>query len=914
MQVAQLFGRVGLDTDDVKRGAREAHGLLDGLKSTFLTLGTQAAASAAGFLIRDVVVSSWNRLTGAVRDTSRELVGANRTWEQFETRFATQLKSTEAAQKRLSELEQFGILTPFDLGAVIEADIIMQNFGLHAEDSARRFGKSGDEIRRIAGDTAAGVGAGFTEISMWLGRFAAGDTGQAIMRMQELGVTTRQELAAMDVEFNKAGSLVSPVDDAMTALLQIMDRKFGGLMDVQSRTLTGMESNLGDWMDRQKRLWGEPVTDAYKDHLGDLVGFLDSELVTDLSEAGRELFSSAVGWLDDVAIEWAHKLGGLAVDAFNWGANVVRQFAAGIEGSGYVADALSRIADDIAYWLMPGSPPRLLPDLPEWGKGALEAYLSGWEGVQTGEVQSYLADALKSLEPFLRDGIFTDAERAQMQEAFGGRAGVFEGYVTEQAKLRTAVSETAAARLALTDAEQSGDADAIAAARERLALAETEEQQANDRVRAEERRVAEHLEAERAFLRAIQQQTDAVGERDRREAQAHTDAEARAAEAEQRAIQQARLRWELAVAETPGGQLSIWERELAAAQEGSAEWYDISTRIVQLQQRIRDGMAAGGSGGSLASGLLTPPTEQEVEQFWNDSGAYVEQGMPKVDWLGIGQAIGGKIISGLASKAREKLDEWAGNLASWAMEPGTQQKAAEAGAAMGQMVASTVAAMFRVDKGDEGFLTGIPEDVRYMLEQSGVIVEENKPSLTGAFGSLALSVVGAFGEAWDTEWATRETTMTEAVGKLGEQMVSSMWNGWEQEWAERGGLAGFLAKALGAQGQIEGVLAAHTDDPNWFEKIMRDYGEWWGNLPPGIRGYANGTLSAPGGWAMVGEQGPELVSLPRGSQVLPASDTARAMGQQITIAPGAIVINAPNGDAREIEIGVMRGLRAAGVY
>ena len=30
-----------------------------------------------------------------------------------------------------------------------------------------------------------------------------------------------------------------------------------------------------------------------------------------------------------------------------------------------------------------------------------------------------------------------------------------------------------------------------------------------------------------------------------------------------------------------------------------------------------------------------------------------------------------------------------------------------------------------------------------------------------------------------------------------------------------------------------------------------------------------GTLSAPGGWAMVGERGPELVNLPRGSQVFP---------------------------------------------
>ncbi|MBX4884045.1 hypothetical protein HJA90_10665 [Rhizobium bangladeshense] len=40
-----------------------------------------------------------------------------------------------------------------------------------------------------------------------------------------------------------------------------------------------------------------------------------------------------------------------------------------------------------------------------------------------------------------------------------------------------------------------------------------------------------------------------------------------------------------------------------------------------------------------------------------------------------------------------------------------------------------------------------------------------------------------------------------------------------------------------------------------------------------VRGYASGTDFAPGGVAMVGEDGPELVNLPRGSQVIPTSRT-----------------------------------------
>jgi tape measure domain-containing protein len=46
----------------------------------------------------------------------------------------------------------------------------------------------------------------------------------------------------------------------------------------------------------------------------------------------------------------------------------------------------------------------------------------------------------------------------------------------------------------------------------------------------------------------------------------------------------------------------------------------------------------------------------------------------------------------------------------------------------------------------------------------------------------------------------------------------------------------------------------------------------------GIPGFAGGTDFAPGGLAMVGERGPELVNLPRGSQVIPNDQTQRLMG------------------------------------
>jgi hypothetical protein len=59
-----------------------------------------------------------------------------------------------------------------------------------------------------------------------------------------------------------------------------------------------------------------------------------------------------------------------------------------------------------------------------------------------------------------------------------------------------------------------------------------------------------------------------------------------------------------------------------------------------------------------------------------------------------------------------------------------------------------------------------------------------------------------------------------------------------------------------------------------------------------VFGFAGGTDYAPGGFAMVGEKGPELVHLPRGSQVIPADATRGMMGG------GGAIYYSPAIDAR----------------
>lgn len=875
IQVAQLQAIIGADTRGLERGVSASRGLLHGLTDDIRHM----ASTAAGFIARDLIVGGFNRIKNAIADTGRAMVDANRNWETYTTQFTVQLKSQEAALRRLAELEEFAMFAPGGLDDLIQADIILQNFGIHAEDAARRWGYSGREIRSIAADVAAGTSASFEEISTWFGRFAAGDTGRAIMRLQQLGVVTQEQLRRMGVEFDKAGSITSPVDQAFTALLRLAEEKFGGLTRIQSGTLKGMQEQLEDWNVQQKRVWGEPVFDLYKEGLSELLSFLDSDAMEQANEIGLNLWRSLTDWAGDVAREWGRQFIGLAADAFTWGANIVREFAAGIEGSDYVAQALDDLAAQLTYWLAPGSPPRLLPDLTRWGMGAADAYFAGW--AEAGPAaQAYLNDLAQSVAPYLEDidltGTFTDDARAQMEAAFGGsgaKAAAME-YAEAYAGLRQAMERLEEAKTRQAMVAGSGDQAAIDAAQEELDLASEGEVLARRRMVSAQLRLSAEARAQMQLVNAVKKQTEATKERARAEEDAarkaadrEAEAERRRQEAEAKKIADARLRWELAQQDT-AGQIAIWQRELAGVEEGSAEYYDILTRIIGLEDRLRREREGAGGGGGIVPD--EEETKEAVEQYFHDSGAHMEQARQKVDWGGIGKAIAGAVWDGVRDWSAAKIDEvtqaWAAQIAS----EENLRKAAHTGTIWGTNLVRALA---------KGF--GDPPDQRDRLD---------------------VTLPDHIQQA--------ENPLIEAAGQLGRAFADAFIEAFKEQWDEVGGLWGIISIISGIHGKVAGLGSGDPDDASWAWKAGQAYGEWWNTLPPWIRGWQSGTTLYPGGWGVVGEEGPELVKLPSGSEILPADETARAIGGTTNM---TFNIFAPGGRPRDVEIGVRRALRAAGV-
>lgn len=89
-----------------------------------------------------------------------------------------------------------------------------------------------------------------------------------------------------------------------------------------------------------------------------------------------------------------------------YGEGITQSLANGIrQGAVYVLAAMMVLRGIITYWLKPGSPPKLLPDLTDWGSGAAEAWFKGW----------------------------TEADYGTLREMSGAMQGILSGLVAEGA-------------------------------------------------------------------------------------------------------------------------------------------------------------------------------------------------------------------------------------------------------------------------------------------------------------------------------------------------------------------------------------------------------------------------------------------------------------------------------------------------
>jgi hypothetical protein len=159
---------------------------------------------------------------------------------------------------------------------------------------------------------------------------------------------------------------------------------------------------------------------------------------------------------------------------------------------------------------------------------------------------------------------------------------------------------------------------------------------------------------------------------------------------------------------------------------------------------------------------------------------------------------------------------------------------------------------------------------------------------TATFGDAMKAMLQTFQKEMLTALVTGQGALAQMLG-----MASNVPGG-------TGGILGAFAKMLGvgvpptaaAGGAISGGAAGAAT---------------------GIAGFASGTNNAPGGMAMVGEDGPELVNLPRGAQVIP-NNVVKNMGGgdiNVTLSMDLTGVNGEESMARIAAQAANRALRHA---
>lgn len=257
--------------------------------------------------------------------------------------------------------------------------------------------------------------------------------------------------------------------------------------------------------------------------------------------------------------------------------------------------------------------------------------------------------------------------------------------------------------------------------------------------------------------------------------------------------------------------------------------------------------------------------ERQAERDANAYRDLVKSAQDRIDQMRLEEQLVGK--TGVAAEAmRMKLE-----LLQNAQDKGrtvseSQRKEIEAlaqayGAAAEKVAAMTMAEELRFER-EQLFRSPTEQRVHSELRSSGIAPD----SAQGQFlaGQIRLNEKLAEARDLSLDFAQGFTqdllngvsamdALANAAGRLGDKLIDMALN-----------------QAINSLfGNLMGSLGGGASDP------------WAGMRIPG---FAAGTNSAPGGLAMVGEKGPELVNLPRGSQVIP-NDILRSMTAKPIDAP-----------------------------
>lgn len=223
------------------------------------------------------------------------LVKSNSEMEGFLTTLTVVMKDAGKAKETLSWATKFAAETPFEIPEVVEVTTKLQIYGFTAQ-----------KVLGTVGDMASVMGKPLMQA---IEAVADAQTGE-IERLKEFGITKDmivKQAAKMGITPVDKGGSITDLVGFNASLFAIMEERYKGGMEMQSKTFKGMKSNLSDFIGTVGREMGKPIFEQLKIGLQSALTWTEqfrSSGGLDALAAGAGRFASAfvavLGWLGDV--------------------------------------------------------------------------------------------------------------------------------------------------------------------------------------------------------------------------------------------------------------------------------------------------------------------------------------------------------------------------------------------------------------------------------------------------------------------------------------------------------------------------------------------------------------------------------------------------------------------------------------
>lgn len=263
---------VGLDNTSLRTDAAESSRILHGIGTT---------AEKEGQTIDNAIKKIGTAMAGVfavskLKEFATQVATVRGEFQQLEIAFTTMLQSKSKADALMSQLITTAAVTPFNMSDVANSAKQLLAYGVEAD-------KVNETLIRL-GDIAAGLSIPINDLAylygttMVQGRMYTADLNQFLGR----GIPLTEELAKQfGVTKNKVKSLVEEgkvgFPEVEKAIIALTDEggKFGGLMEAQSKSITGQMSNIEDAIEQMFNELGKKSEGFISDTLDVVSGAIE---------------------------------------------------------------------------------------------------------------------------------------------------------------------------------------------------------------------------------------------------------------------------------------------------------------------------------------------------------------------------------------------------------------------------------------------------------------------------------------------------------------------------------------------------------------------------------------------------------------------------------------------------------------